>query len=223
MYRIYHYPLCPFSRKVRVALHEKQIPFHPTVEYFWERRDSFIKLNTMGTVPFLMGEPHTLISHSQTIIEFLEEAHPDLPLMPQGPVERAEVRRICAWFDDKFYREVSEYILNDKVYKFFKTGVTPNASILKIARSNISYHLDYIEFLLSIKTWLGGNEFSIADITAACHISSLDYLSEIPWESNRPLFKEWYSVVKSRPSFREILLDYIPGFEPSKTYSLLDF
>ena len=63
---------------------------------------------------------------------------------------------------------------------------------------------------------------SAADITAAAHLSSLDYLGDVPWDAHEPA-KEWYARIKSRPSFRQILSDHVPGVAPPKHYPDLDF
>ena len=61
-----------------------------------------------------------------------------------------------------------------------------------------------------------------ADVVAASHISTIDYFGEIKWD-NFPLIKQWYAIIKSRPSFRSILQDHIAGFVPYTDYANLDF
>ena len=70
--------------------------------------------------------------------------------------------------------------------------------------------------------WLAGDDFSLADIAAAAHISCVDYLGDVPW-SDYPGAHDWYARVKSRPSFRPLLADHIPGLPPPKHYADLDF
>ena len=72
------------------------------------------------------------------------------------------------------------------------------------------------------RRWLAGDHFSVADITAAAHLSALDYLGEVPWE-DYDAAKSWYALLKSRPSFRPLLADRVAGFIPSGTYADLDF
>jgi len=72
------------------------------------------------------------------------------------------------------------------------------------------------------RRWLAGENFSLADITAAAHLSTLDYLGDVPWDNHEPA-KEWYARIKSRPSFRPLLADHIPGAPPPKHYADLDF
>ena len=93
---------------------------------------------------------------------------------------------------------------------------------LRAIRANIRYHLSYVNHLAHERRWLAGDEMSFADMAAAGHVSVLDYLGEIAWESF-PAAKSWYARMKSRPSFRELLTDRMPGVAPARIYADLDF
>lgn len=204
-------------------MNEKGIQYCPAVESFWERRSNFISLNPRGTVPFLVAQPDVMIPDSRVIMDFLEQLYPDdKPLLPKDLLERAEVHKIIAWFDEKFFREVSEHILYERVFNFFKSNAEPEGELLKLARSNLIFHMKYLQFLLSRHSWVATDDMTMADLCVAAHISSLDYLGEINW-NHYPIAKDWYAVMKSRPSFREILYDTITGFRPDSNYRELDF
>ena len=83
-------------------------------------------------------------------------------------------------------------------------------------------HLDFLSSLLAKNTYIVSERISCADIVAACHISTVDYFGEINWEK-WGVIKEWYAVIKSRPSFQPILQDRMAGFTPPEEYSSLDF
>ncbi len=99
---------------------------------------------------------------------------------------------------------------------------TPDTSVLRASKTNLGYHLEYVSYLAERRRWLAGAEFSLADIAAAAHLSAIDYLGDIPWDDH-PQARDWYARVKSRPSFRPILADLIPGAPPPKHYADLDF
>ena len=63
---------------------------------------------------------------------------------------------------------------------------------------------------------------TLADFAAAAHLSSLDYISDVDWHRSE-VVKDWYAKIKSRPAFRSILADQVPGFPPPRHYSDLDF
>ncbi|MDX1949075.1 MAG: glutathione S-transferase family protein [Rickettsiales bacterium] len=223
---LYHYPISPFSRKVRLMLAEKGINFELKTENFWERRRKFLAMNPASQVPVLIEENYNdkpiLLSESTAICEYLEEKYPEPQLIGSDILERAEIRRVSGWFNNKFYYEVTKYIVDEKVYKFLRKQGEPNSHYLRAAKNNIIDHLDYIAFLLRTRKWLAGEKFSLADITAVAQLSVLDFLGDVPWDHNQEV-KEWYCVIKSRPSFRQFFDDYIPGLEPSKNYKCLDF
>ena len=222
MKTLYHLWLSPYCRKVRIALAEKKIDYRLETENTWLRRREFLAINPAGEVPVLIEDDGTSIADSQTICEYLEEVVPDPSIFPADLKERAEARRIVAWFDRKFSAEVSENLVGEKIFKrFLKTGA-PNSALIRAGQQNIHYHLDYIGWLSERRNWLAGGVFSVADIAAAAHLSSVDYLGDVPWEDHISA-KEWYVRIKSRPSFRAILADHLPGEPPPKHYADLDF
>ncbi len=221
MNRLYHFPLSPFSRKVRLVLAEKRIEVELVEERYWEQDAEFMRRNPAGKVPVLkMG--NKFYTESQAICEFLEELHPAPALMPKGAEARYEVRRIVGWFDDKFYNEVTCKLLGERVFRKVKGTGYPDSTNVKAGAKAIKYHLDYMAWLLEKRRWLAGNDLTIADFAAAAHLSCLDYISDVDWNRSE-IVKDWYAKIKSRPAFRSILADQLPGFPQPSHYSDLDF
>ncbi len=222
MQTLYHLWLDPFCRKVRIVLHEKKIDFDMKVENVWERRREFLALNPAGEVPVLVEPGGTALSGSDVISEFMDDIHPEPPLIGRHPLERAEVRRLVAWFDRKFNAEVTENLVGEKVMKRFLGLGAPDSKAIRAGHNNIHTHLSYISYLIERRKWLAGNELTLADIAAAAHLSTIDYLGDVPWAEHSTA-KDWYARIKSRPSFRSLLADHIPGAPPAKHYANLDF
>lgn len=223
MYRLYHLPLSPFCRKVRLVLAEKRVEVDLVEERPWERRLDFLRMNPAGKVPVLVTEEGQVLAESRAICGYLNETLPDPPLMPHDAIERAEVRRLVAWFDDKFQREVTENMLYERVNKRLARSGYPDGPALKAGSRNIRVHLDYMTYLLEQHSWLAGKRLSMADLAAAAHLSCLDYLGDVPWD-DYPAVRDWYAVMKSRPGFRGLLADHLPGFPaPPPHYADLDF
>ena len=221
MNRLYHYPLSPFSRKVRLSLAEKRIEVELVEERYWEQGADFLRRNPAGKVPVLKMGNRTM-ADSTAICEYLEETHPSPPLLPQGAEARYEVRRLVAWFDDKFYAEVTSKLMGERVFrKLMGTGY-PDSTNVKAGSKAIKYHLDYMAWLLDQRRWLAGNDMSLADFAAAAHLSCLDYVCDVDWNRSE-IVKDWYAKIKSRPAFRSILADQISGFPQPAHYSDLDF
>ena len=222
MLTLYHLWLSPYCRKVRVALAEKGIDFCLTVEKVWERREEFLQLNPACEVPVVIESDGIVLADSNAICEYLDETRPNNRLIGFDPHVRAETRRLVSWFDNKFYGEVSGYLLEEKFMKRFMAMGEPDSQAIRAGSANIGYHLEYIAYLIERRKWLAGDEFSLADITAGSHLSSMDYLAAVPWEDH-PATKDWYARIKSRPSFQALLADNIPGLSPPKHYADLDF
>ena len=219
---LYHLPLCPFSRKVRVVLKEKNLEFELQQERVWDRRPEYLQMNPAAEVPVLVEADGTPIADSGVICEYLEEVYRDRLLLGIDAIDRAEVRRLIAWFDLKMNREVTQNLVGEKMLKRQMGYGTPSSSAIRAGHANIHYHLDYIAFLVERRRWLAGDHFSLADIAAAAHLSVLDYVGDVPWGSHE-LAKDWYARIKSRPSFRPLLADHIPGNPPPEHYTDLDF
>ena len=98
MARLFHVPLSPFCRKVRLSLAEKKIEVDLIEERYWERDPDFMRRNPAGKVPVLRLDG-VMMSESAAICEYIEETRPDPSLMPKDAVARQEVRRLVSWFD----------------------------------------------------------------------------------------------------------------------------
>jgi len=230
MLTLFHHPFCPHSRFVRVAANEYGL--NPTLieERPWERRNDFLVLNPAGTTPVLLEDGGAPVPGAAIIAEYLDESRGDAlgrhRLLPVDRGGRVEVRRLLSWFNEKFFAEVSGPLVTERVLKRLMTrahgGGAPEPDAIRAALSNIRYHLDYIGWLVRTRDWLAGERLSYADLAAAAHLSAIDYLGDVPWNQDESA-KNWYARVKSRPSFRPLLIESFPGIVPSRTYADLDF
>ncbi len=221
MNRLYHVPLSPFCRKVRLVLAEKKIEVELVEERYWEPSPDFLRRNPAAQVPVLKLDGRTL-ADSGAICEFIEEKYPSPALMPRTPEGRYEVRRLVGWFDDKFHGEVTANLLYERVNKKLMGRGYPDSGNVKAGARAIKYHLDYMAGLLETRRWLAGDDMTLADFAAAAHLSALDYISDVDWHRSDAV-KDWYAKIKSRPAFRSILADQLPGFPQPPHYADLDF
>ncbi len=227
-----HFPVCPFSRSIRIALEEMEIPYTLVEERPWEWRASFLAINPSGDLPVLQLSDGLTIAGAYAISEYLgemvrqssvEERLKDI--FPGTPEDRAEVRRLVHWFHGKLDAEVTRELLKERLYALLQPEAsrpTPTPELLRALRANLRHHLSYLDYLADQRRWLAGDDLSFADFAAAGHVSCLDYLDEIRWEEHAPA-RQWYQRVKSRPSFRSLLADRVAGVAPSAHYADLDF
>lgn len=222
---LYHWPLDPFSRMARLALAEKRLTFKLSRVELTDDPAILLALNPAGSIPILCdesGPAPLVISEARPILEYLDEARDAAPLLPDSLAARVEVRRLVDWFCVKFHAEVNNYLLHEKLEKPLFGGGSPDNKIIREGRAHLRWHLAHINHLVETRDWLAGTALTHADIAAAAHLSCLDYLGEIPWEAF-PLAKSWYVRFKSRPSFRPLLEDQLPGMSPVPHYADLDF
>ncbi len=228
MATLHHYAFCPHSRFVRLSFGEMGMQPRTAEERPWEREERFLLLNPSGATPILV-ENEVAVPGANLIAEYLDETRglglAARRLLPADMAGRIEVRRLTEWFNGKFFDEVSGHLVNEKIVKRFlpaaRGGGSPDMIAIRAARSNIRYHLRYIGHLAGHRNWLAGDSLTYADLAAAAHLSCADYLGDVPWDED-PTARDWYARVKSRPSFRPILIDRVPGMAPPETYADLD-
>jgi glutathione S-transferase len=223
MWQLYQFPLCPFSRKVRLLLGEKGVGYDLVRESPWDRRDEFLDMNPSGQVP-VMADPNRniLLMDSMAICEYLEETVEKAAMINGTAVNRAEIRRLVAWFDTQYFQDVTAPLLGERMMKRLVTKVSPDAKILREAMKAAERHLDYTDYLLDHHNWMAGATMSLADLAAAAQISVADYLGGVDWKGHEQTAR-WYRGFKSRPSFRPLLSERMEGISPPKSYDDVDF
>jgi len=227
MPKLHHFALDPFSRRMRLALGEYGSGVELSDEEPWAPGPAVFALNPAGMLPILVADDGTVVSGIEAITEFLEETlGQTTPLIPGDARARAEVRRLIGWFDTKFYAEVTEPVLTEKVVRRFMPreagGGSPDTQRVRKASERLKEHLAYLGSLADRRNWLAGDRLSLADLAAAAHLSAIDYLGDVPW-SDFPSAKHWFQRLKSRPSFRPLLVDSVRGMPAPAAYADLDF
>ena len=221
MYKLYHYSIDPFSRMVRFILNEISAEYILVEQNFWNYDEKFLRINNMGTVPVMLTDDGLVLNHHQLITDYIYSKYEPDFFYPEEN-DTLTIRKICIWFNEKFYFECTKYFLQEKLVKSLGSGEQPNTHILSLARYNLGIHLEYLTHLLEHTSYISGDKFSIADIAAAMQLSSLDFLGELQW-SKIPQVKDWYCIIKSKPAFREFLKERIVGIPTPSHYSVLDF
>ncbi|MGN6763646.1 MAG: glutathione S-transferase family protein [Rhizobiaceae bacterium] len=230
MLTLFHHPMFTTCRFIRLCFAEYGEELALIEEKPWLRRTEFLSLNPAGTLPVLLAEGDVPIVGAGVIAEYIDETRGvlkrDKRLFAEDPMERAEIRRLCDWYLDKMENEVTRHLVRERVLKPFmpssQGGGSPDSAAIRAARSNVRQHLKYTNWLAGTRDWLGGGRITYADLAAAAALSVLDYLGEVNW-GDFPAAKDWYSRVKSRPSFRPLLTDRVRGISPVSSYADLDF
>ncbi|MFN2099723.1 glutathione S-transferase family protein [Altererythrobacter sp. MF3-039] len=222
MWRLHHFPLCPFSRKLRILMGEKGVAFELQRENPWEGNEDFLALNPAGRTPVLHDpDKRIVLCDSQAMCEFFEETVERVPMINGTAVQRAEIRRLTALFDENFFFDVTAPLLHERMKKRIVLRQPPDSRALREAMKMAHGHLDYIDWLIDNRPWLAGSTMSLADLAAAAQISVADYLGGIDWKGHEQT-RGWYSVFKSRPSFRPLLTERMEVVQPPAHYAEID-
>ena len=222
MWQIHQFPLCPFSRKVRLLMSEKSIGYELFRENPWEGRDEFLAMSPAGRTPILHDPDRGItLADSRAICEFFEETVDKNALISGTAAQRAEIRRLVALFDENFFADVTGPLLHERMKKRLINREPPDSGLLRSSMRLAHEHLYYIDYLIDHRPWLAGSTLTLADLAAAAQISVADYLGGIDWSSHEQA-RGWYLVIKSRPSFRPLLSERMDVIQPPKHYAEVD-
>lgn len=213
MRRLIHLLLSPPSRFARLLIAEKRLTFDPVAPE-----------DMAGQLPVFTDMDGSRAVGLWAIVDHLEGGYPEHPLTPEDAGIRAESLRLLDWAMGPLHENVTRRIVYEKASQRF-TGASarraPDMEAIRSGREALKAALREIGANADANGYLAARECTLGDLAVAAHISALDYFGEIPW----PEFQsaaEWYMRMKSRPSFRSLLGDRVPGQPPVSHYAELD-
>ena len=146
MWQLYYFPLCPFSRKVRLALSEKGVGFELRRETPWDASEAFYSYNPAGRTPVLrLEEKNLTLIDSQAICEYFEETVDKSPLILGTAAGRAEIRRLTALFDESFFADVTHPLMHEKMKKRTVLRQPPDSKALRAAKTMAGEDPEYVD------------------------------------------------------------------------------
>lgn len=227
---LYHHNISVCAQKVRIALDEKHIPWQGREVDLMKQEHltaDFLKINPRGLVPVLMHDA-TPIHESTVILEYLEDAFPQMPLRPGSPVGRARMRVwtkvpdeglhiACAsiTYAAAFVHQLREHHdpteweqrlrkLPDRARAARQRQILEMEFEAPFVKDAVLLHhkvLTEMEATLSQSPWLAGEEFSLADIAIIPYVTRLDRLGLGGMWADRPNVAKWFAAMQTRPSF----------------------
>ena len=197
---LYDYPDCPFAKKVRIVLAEKELTFDTVpvdLSQGQNRTEDFLRLNPFGKVPVLVDEG-CVIYESNIISEYLNDEYPHPPeLLPEeDSAERARVRLLADYADRVF---TLPFMAIEKHVNGTDTDPARDAR----ARELVSSGLAMLERELKNREYLAG-EISLADIAFAPAALGLADLG-IEVDSGLSNVKAWIQRLAERPSIGSVI------------------
>jgi len=225
MPRLLQHRLDPSSRLARLMFAEYGVGIDLEDIKPWSRDPALLEINPAATVPILIEGSEPPIVGAMAVIHAIEDRYSPTAvagLFPSQPAMRNEMWRLLEWVLVKLNDEVTRYILEEKIVKRDQRGAVPEPGVLRVAKANLAEHLHYFNWLFATRQWLAGPALTLADFALAAHLSSLDYLGDVDWETSVET-RHWYARIKSRPAFRTLLTDRLGSMPPHAGYAALDF
>lgn len=225
MPKLLQHRLDPASRLARLMLAEYGVAVDLQDVKPWLREPDLLALNPAAAGPILMAEGQPPSVGALAIIHAIEDRwSPGVVagLIPADAGLRAEMWRLLDWVLLKLNDEVTRYIFEEKIAKRDQRGATPDPGVLRVAKANLTEHLLYFNWLFASRNWIAGDQMSLADFALAAHLSTLDYLGDVSWDTSVET-RQWYARIKSRPAFRTLLNDRVAGMPAAAGYADLDF
>lgn len=225
MPRLLQHRLDPASRVARLMFAEYGVPIDLEDIKPWTREPQLLEINPAATVPILIEAGEPPIVGVLAVINAIEERYspPTVAgLFPAQSRERAEMWRLLEWVLMKLNDEVTRYVFEEKIVKRDMRGATPEPGVLRVAKANLVEHMLYFNWLFATRHWVAGDTMTLADFALAAHLSSLDYLGDVSWDTSVET-RQWYARIKSRPAFRTLLNDRVAGMPAAAGYADLDF
>lgn len=181
MLTLYDAARCPFCARVRIVLHEKDVPVEAVAIDLADRPAWLYEKNPAGKVPVL-EEGGWLLAESAVIDEYLNERYPEPPLLPDDPAERALARLLVFRFDD---------YLGDPYYAFRRGDDG--------AEERLTAALARLDGRVASMPYLTGRSFGLADVAYVPWVLRLRDLLGLPLDS-QPALAEWLARLLERPS-----------------------
>ena len=198
--KLYDSASAPNPRRVRIFLAEKGItvPVVPMdIGKAENRQPPFLAKNPLGGLPVLELDDGTCIAESVAICRYFEDTQPQPPLLGEGAKDRALVEMWQRRMELELFRNVTGCFQN--THKFFAGRIPQVPEYGEVCRNAARARLAWLDGALAGRSFLAGERYTIADITALC---SIDFgrVVDIRIAPEQKQLQRWHEAVSSRPS-----------------------
>ena len=236
MLALYHNDMSLCAQKVRVCLAEKKLDWenrHLALRAGEHQQPWYIKLNRRAVVPTLV-DGDNVIPESNVILEYLDEAYPQPPLMPEDAFGRARVRLWTKQLDEdihdasaailtfgiafrhqylergelgkKMVEQIPNIFKRERRREVIEKG--PQSRHFVIAVERMVLLLDEMEEALAQHRWLASDDYSLADVAFTPYLARLEHLNILDMVGERTRVADWYRRCKARPSFEAAIVKW---------------
>lgn len=203
---VYGAPLSPFVRKVRLFLHEKDLPYQLEVVLpFGKQPDWYRTLNPLGRIPAIKDGDFSF-ADSSVICQYLEEKHENLaPLLGRSAEQRAQVRWLEKYADYELAPLTTFTVFRNRLLKPSFGQSCDEQAVQQALTEKLPPHFDYLEATLGDAQYFVGDELTLADLAFACQIINLGHAGETLDAQRWPGLSALFERILARPSVQAVL------------------
>ena len=212
MLKLCGFRISNYHNKVRIALLEKGIPFEEDTAVHPSQKDEYLALSPMGKVPY-MEVDGTRLCESEVILEYLEEAYPQKPLLPKDPLARAKVRELTTVLE--LHMELVARRLYGGLF-----GQQLSDSTRQSVEKDLPKGLRAFKSLAKFDPYLAGKDLTLADCAAAVHLPLVSLATKLAYGrdflDDIPQVKPYLKMLGERPAFAQVSADRRAATEAAK-------
>jgi glutathione S-transferase len=196
-----------YHNKVRIALLEKGVPFEEDPNCAPSQKEATLARSPLGKVPWIELPDGRRLTESQAIVEYLEDAYPEKPLLPKDPYERAKVRELITYVE--WYGEMVARRLYGQA--FFGKGPVSDKTKEGVEQE-LGKDLRALAGLAKFSPFIAGPSLTIADCAAFVHLPLISLTTKIVYgrdflDAGLPQAKAYLKMLGERPAFAKVNAD----------------
>jgi glutathione S-transferase len=193
-----------YHNKVRIALLEKGVPFEEDSNVRPSQNEDYLALSPMGKVPYLQVGGERLCE-SEVMLEYLEEAFPQNPLLPKAPLERARVRELVSVIE--LYLELPVR----RLYGGLFFGGTTSDETRQQVEKDVAKGVRALASLARFDPFIAGTALTLADCAAFVHLPLVTLATRLAYGRDAlealPQVKPYLKLLGERPAFARVNAD----------------
>jgi glutathione S-transferase len=163
------------------------------------RQPAYVAKNPHGTTPALELDDGDILAEITAICEYIEELHPDPPLIGKTPEERAKTRMWVRRIDLNIVEPISNGFRFSVGLPMFKDRVHCIPQAADDLKATAQEKLTWLDGLIAGRTWIAGERFTLADILLFCFLAFGAQVGQ-PLNPDNKNIAAWLERVKARPS-----------------------
>ena len=214
MLKVCGFRISNYHNKVLIALLEKGVPFEEDCNVRPSQKPEYLALSPMGKVPF-MEVGGTRLIESEVILEYLEDAYPQKPLLPKDALARAKVRELVTVI------ELHLELVARRLYPGAFFGGTTSDGTRQSVEKDLAKGVRTLKALAKFSPFIAGAEFSLADCAAAVHLPVVSLATKLTYGRDfleeLPQAKPYLKMLGERPAIAKVNADRKAASEAAKT------